>query len=479
MARPFTALRDERGFTLVEVMVALFILLVGVAGSVTLIDGANGTTLATKAREAGTGLTREVVEDARSIPYSSLSPASIQPSLQAQPGLADSNTGDSSWTVERRGIVYTVQVSVCAIDDGADGYGDHADTSRYCPSGAASASADASADDYKRVLTTVSWTVRARTRSTRQTTLIPNPSAANGPKITAYSRNPNADPLTDDAQQAISFTVTTDATAAGINWTVDGASAGSYAPTAQTSTFDWTIRDDVAGDYVVDGTYVVGATALDGQGAVGTTRSLTIRLNRRVPAAPTGLVGGWNATRSSVDLDWRENDESDIVGYRVYRRVGSGTPAEVCATGATLTTCSDSSPPADLTVDYWVVALDADPSTGAGREGGASAVKTVTRTTDRPNAPTTLIAAAVPSVGTDLVWTPPLPRVPSYAGDAILFYRIYRDGTALSARYGRTGAGTDLSFTDTKVSSTARQYWVTAVDSNYSESAAVGPVSAP
>ena len=470
---------SEDGFTLVEVMVALFILLVGVAGSVTLIDGANDRTLATKALEGGTGLAREVVEDARAIPYSSLSAASIQPLLQAQPGLADSNTGDSSWTVERRGIVYTVQVSVCAIDDGADGYGDHADTSRYCPSGAASASADASADDYKRVLTTVSWTVRARTRSTRQTTLIPNPSAANGPKITAYSRNPNADPLTDDAQQAISFTVTTDATAAGINWTVDGASAGSYAPTAQTSTFDWTIRDDVAGDYVVDGTYVVGATALDGQGAVGTTRSLTIRLNRRVPAAPTGLVGGWNATRSIVDLDWRENDESDIVGYRVYRRVGAGTPAQVCATASTVTTCSDSSPPADASVDYWVVALDADPSTGASREGGASAVKTVTRTTDRPNAPAGLTVAVAAEGGNQLSWTAPAPSAPAYAGDAILFYRIYRDGAALSARYGRTGAGSDLAFTDTNVGGTARQYWVTAVDGNYSESAAVGPVSLP
>ena len=274
-------------------------------------------------------------------------------------------------------------------------------------------------------------------------------------------------------------------TAAAISWTVDGASAGSYAPTAQTSTFDWTIRDDGTGDYVVDGTYVVGAAALDSRGAAGTTRSLTIRLNRRVPAAPTGLVGGWNATRSIVDLDWRENDEADIVGYRVYRRVGADTPAQVCATGATVTTCSDSSPPADASVDYWVVALDADPSTGAIREGAASAVKTVTRTTDRPNAPAGLTVAAS-AEGSQLSWTAPEPSVPSYAGDAILFYRIYRDGDALSARYGRTGAGSDpsgtgsvLTFTDTNAGETVRQYWVTAVDSNYSESAALGPVSAP
>ena len=44
----------ERGFTLVEVMVAIMILLVGVLGVVSMVDGANAVTSKTKAREGGT-----------------------------------------------------------------------------------------------------------------------------------------------------------------------------------------------------------------------------------------------------------------------------------------------------------------------------------------------------------------------------------------------------------------------------------------
>ena len=49
MARARTC--SESGFTLVEVMVAITLLLVGVLGTVTMIDGANAVTTRTKARE--------------------------------------------------------------------------------------------------------------------------------------------------------------------------------------------------------------------------------------------------------------------------------------------------------------------------------------------------------------------------------------------------------------------------------------------
>jgi prepilin-type N-terminal cleavage/methylation domain-containing protein len=49
--------RDERGFTLIEVMVTMLILVVGISGAIALIDGANARTLATKDREAGNSLT--------------------------------------------------------------------------------------------------------------------------------------------------------------------------------------------------------------------------------------------------------------------------------------------------------------------------------------------------------------------------------------------------------------------------------------
>ena len=68
------ALADQSGFTLVEVMVAVLILLAGVLGALTLLDGANAATSRTKTREAATNLARELIESARAVPYPRLSP---------------------------------------------------------------------------------------------------------------------------------------------------------------------------------------------------------------------------------------------------------------------------------------------------------------------------------------------------------------------------------------------------------------------
>src|SRR2546421_507818 len=54
--------RREAGFTLVELMIAIMILLVGVLGSVALVDGANRTTAANKGREGATNVARDVIE---------------------------------------------------------------------------------------------------------------------------------------------------------------------------------------------------------------------------------------------------------------------------------------------------------------------------------------------------------------------------------------------------------------------------------
>lgn len=57
--------RSETGFTLIEVMVTMLILLVGLAGAVTLVNGANAATVRTKERDAATSLQRELTEYAR------------------------------------------------------------------------------------------------------------------------------------------------------------------------------------------------------------------------------------------------------------------------------------------------------------------------------------------------------------------------------------------------------------------------------
>ncbi|MEA2409548.1 MAG: hypothetical protein QOC77_109, partial [Thermoleophilaceae bacterium] len=62
--------RRQAGFTLVEVLVAMTLLLTAVLGLMSLTDSAAKTTTATKAREGAISLAREVREDALGIGFS-------------------------------------------------------------------------------------------------------------------------------------------------------------------------------------------------------------------------------------------------------------------------------------------------------------------------------------------------------------------------------------------------------------------------
>src|SRR5258705_449389 len=70
--KPLRRADDESGFTIIEVMVAIFILLIGVLGAVTLTNTANAITNNNKAREGATNLSREIAEAARQVDYDKL-----------------------------------------------------------------------------------------------------------------------------------------------------------------------------------------------------------------------------------------------------------------------------------------------------------------------------------------------------------------------------------------------------------------------
>jgi len=468
-------IRSQSGFTLIEVTLTMLILLVGLGGAVTMINGANAITVKTKQREAATNLQREVTEAARAVPYAQLTSNGLRAALQATPTLADSTPLTTAWTVQRRSSAYTLDATVCSVDDALDGLGDHS-AGTFCGNQAAG-TADAAADDFKRIVVEVSWGGGAApVSSSRQTTIVTNPSNNAGPTIVSLERNPSDDVIATDVA-SITFDVTTNVTPASVRYMVDGTVAATDVPDGEDSVFDWAIA---SGDtYVVDGTYVISATALDSAGLSGPTRAMTVKLNRAAPLAPTGLVGGWNATRQAVDLVWSQNDESDVVGYRVYRRSEGGAAEQVCATGATVTTCHDDTHPEPFAsfYDYYVVAMD-ETTTGSTREGAPSVELRVVPTTFRPNPPAQLSAAVVDG-NNHLTWTDPLPLDEFYAGDGYMFFRIYRGGTAVENRFDHTGLGSDRMYTDTAAGGQSRQYWVTTVDESYSESEPVGPVTLP
>jgi prepilin-type N-terminal cleavage/methylation domain-containing protein len=114
----------EDGMTIIEVMVAMVILLVGVLGTVSLVETGLLSTSRTTAREQGTNLARDLVERSRQVDYTSmtlgLAPATLRATLPASEVSALSG---STFTVTRRGVVYTVTVFACSIDDPTDGAG--------------------------------------------------------------------------------------------------------------------------------------------------------------------------------------------------------------------------------------------------------------------------------------------------------------------------------------------------------------------
>ena len=66
-----------------------------------------------------------------------------------------------------------------------------------------------------------------------------------------------------------------------------------------------------------------------------------------------------------------------------------------------------------------------------------------------------------------------------YPGSNVIFYRVYRDGTAIGDRIARTGQEALTYYHDPGAAAVSHKYYVTAVDENFSESAPLGPVSLP
>ena len=334
---------------------------------------------------------------------------------------------------------------------------------------------DASPDDYKRIEVLVTWSTVNGGMYVRQSTLLANPGQGSGPAVSALGLGPgfSSSTISDPSVQSIPFTATADSNANVMRWSVNGVPQGTASNSGGNWTFNWSVGATGSGSEVLDGNYTIGVTGFDSNGNAGTTRSMTVTLNRRVPYAPVKLIGGHNS--SIVDLQWSPNKEGDVLGYRVYRVAGGGQPdVLVCSTAnARNVACQDTAPPASSSIQYYVVALDKDPSNGNTREGDHSATLTVTTANVAPNFPTSL-QSSTSTGNTVLLWTPPSPA--DSDGDPIAFYRIYRDGQAVANRYD-TAPGSASSYTDTNTGGVSHTYWVTAVDPQLAESPAAGPIT--
>lgn len=476
--------RCEDGFTLVEVLMATVVLVVGLLALLTILDTTVKASMTTRAREGGTNLARQIIEDARTIPYAQIVPTSIEGQLQAIKAeekypLADGSSA-SGWQIERRGFTYTVKVSECAIDNPKDGVAKtHGST--FCEGQRewkAGEVEDKEPEDLKRITVEASWTIQKHTATVKQVSTLTAAGQAIGliakelhlvePPY-SFNRESTAPVISEAATTTLTFSVSFPEGTSAIDWSLEGAKQEeiTVSSKATSATFSWAISG------ISDGTYQVSAQAVNSTGVIGPPISIPVRLIRGTPKAPEA-VGGFNTVYNSGvatevgELQWKADSERDVIGYRVYGPSKELVCPESSETLSTATSCIDFKLPAGKPAEraYSVVALYRN-ATEEVKESSPSAVTIKQSESTAPNSPTNLVLTKNEDGSVTLKWTAPT------GGAEVWFYRIYRGSTNYTSRYGET---TETTFKDTDAITT-HEYWVTAVGRHLTESSFRGPVT--
>jgi prepilin-type N-terminal cleavage/methylation domain-containing protein len=478
--------RAQGGFTLIETMIAALVLAVGIAGFFSTLDTSVHAEANSRAREGATNLAREVLEDARTIPYAQLAPTDIVPELQTMAGLA--STSSPGWTIERRHFTYTVSVSECSIDDPKDGYGKHDST--FCSFSSSEASADPQPADLKQIVVEVSWKRYGQTPHVRQVETLTAAgqtiglAASNLKLISPVAAAPTAPVITSATVPELQFAVSAPSGTVAMDWALEGVRQSPQPSKKSGSSGEWVFGWKIPYPAISDGTYVVSAQAIDASGVDGPPVSISVTLLRGTPAAPSGLVGGFNtpivggSASRVIELQWQANSERNVVGYRVYGPGGLVCPRDASGEPSLSTlslslSCIDFHPPAynASNTKYEVVALYHKASGETVSEEivpGPAAVLSVPKGEPSPPAvPEWLKATKNADGSVTLTWA-------KVAGAS--FYRVYRGSTEYTSRYAVATPGSETTFVDHDATTT-HQYWVTAVNSSLAESPFVGPVS--
>lgn len=477
--------RSEAGFTLIEALMAAVILIVGLIGLLGMLDVSVRASASTRAREGATSLAREIVEDARTIPYAQLIPSSIECQLQAMPGLKNEPCV-SGWQIKRRGFTYTIAVKECPIDDPKDGLALTHDSKIFCEGqqNGKAGEEDSAPEDLKRITAEVSWTFQGRTSTVKQVSTLT--AAGQGVGLIATKLEitspydtgaPNSTPTTpviaDPLVKTLTFSVSFPEGTSAVDWSLEGAKQEELTPASKATslTFSWTITEPTQKIYVSDGTYQVAAQAVNSTGVIGPPISIPVRLIRGVPKAPTEIVGGFNTVylggmaTEVVELQWKANAERNVIGYRVLGPKEELICPENSPEGLfTSTSCIDLAGKL-LEGPYSVVALYrnyAEAGEPVRQSLPGTTVPPITRAASTaPNAPTSLVATKELDGSVTLTW-----KAPEGGTTPVSFYRIYRGSTNYTSRYGET---TETKFKDTDAVET-HKYWVTAVSSKLVES---------
>lgn len=409
MTKRVDALRHEAGFTIIEVMVAATLLVIGVLAVTTIVNNANAVTDTTRAREGATNLARQLLEVARTQQYSRIDNSNLTTLLQSA-GVPD-DSGQSGWQVQRRKVVYTVTPYSCIFDAAKDGArSSSADAAAtYCPGSATAGSTpvDNAPDDYRRVEFTVTWSASGKPPDCNgqttgsgsganissgigracvtQSELIPNPTGGLGPDIQnitydaaccTVGTGTDEGAIEQNTSGQMVFTVTTTSPADQVLWRADDTvSSGSATAVPSDTTFKtWTFTYTYpTNPPLLDGPHTLTVQAFLAS-VSGVPRPYVVTLNRNIPPAPntqftaigtgnpmsaigvnTRLSGSANGSRPIIEVNWNQVGDGDILGYTAYRTTAavpvptlSGTLDQVgCPSGSSTLTGSTQTSCAD------------------------------------------------------------------------------------------------------------------------------------
>jgi len=513
----------ESGFTLIEVVVAMAVILVGVLGTVAMLDRASAQTSQSKARQTANALMRDIIETSQGVPYTQLTTAAVKSALQSNGFPDDVSASAGTWEIKRNGMTFTMSVAACIVDDPRDGQAAHASGAGYCSDSPAGLG-DSNGDDYRRV-TLIATPPAGLGSALTQTTVvgsnrITNPGGTGPGGGTATSNDikevriisptlysgqvaPCASasictwPIATTSSvspKSVTFQTTTAYTAQKVKFTVDGQPAATISGPATTFNWAWNLPDGQP-----DGTYVVAVQIFDAAGttAISSPSPLVVTINRYIPDqtafAPTaaGRNPLWNnlpEVETYPTASPTARVDRDVTGFLATRLIDGAGSSVACQTySPSVRSCQDTSNPACCTaaVTYRITPTGAYPD-GTIQIGGITAASPdVNLPNTRPTAPDDLTATRSGNLVT-LTWTNAPGSGDPDTGDCIDFYRVYRrdlngttweyedrvDRTTFGNAVAPCGAAGETSHTITLVEDTTatKRYRVTAVDTHLAES---------
>jgi type II secretory pathway pseudopilin PulG len=526
--------QDEAGFTILETLVAMVILVVGLMGTMKLLDQANGATRSTTAREQGVALQRELVETARGLSYHELTPASVVGLVRSAPGFTGSRIGSQGWEVVRRGVTYHMTIGACSVDDPGDGIGT-GDPATFCANGGGTTSAaqcrnllgtagsvagtgagsggavgdcgldrnfdgrvdaltvfeaggcapgvcagtapDSNPDDFKRVVTLVRWSVGTGTRYALQSTTIPYPGFSGAPRVLALVPNPAW--TVTGAVDSLRATVSTDRKAATVTWFRSGTPMGAAANGGGNVTWNITWPLGPVGTATPGDREVAGGPreVLDGTYEVSARAYDTYGAGG--PAKTEVAQINRRAPYAPAGFEARRIDSEVRAAWQPSREgdvLGyelwrrTGTTEQRVCGLSRASSCRDTSLPSTGTYTYAVYAIDLN-SSGAERRGDEAAASAIPFDNRVPSPPGGLRATRLSATSVRLDWD----TTARDQDGRIAAYRVYRGGTALS---DAIGTSTTTTFTDADAPGGSHTYVVAAVDDKGAESRPTSTVQA-